>query len=473
MPDVSSYPASKTVRGNFNSAEWISLMNARGVLKPDHYEKVVKRTGMGELIFDWLQAANLYRPLKSRTLTVFEEGDLERTVKISTAIATGNAGAAITLVVDADDRDTNGNVPIAANDGIVIPAAYQTSGEDRIYVITTYDADTYTATCTPLTAQGTSITASQISVEVPADTVLKIHSNYFAPGTAQPEGSTFDLYSRTYVTQIVKTSMGYEGGVQAIEWYPVVTKDGKRGAWIVGQEMAERIHNKRIDDALFLSELNDNTALTGASNAGGTSAFLSTKGLWNWALEAGQQLPYANWTADYFADVKDYLRANNVTSSEVVFWYGPDLGRDVEDENLNFIREYSGGTDLMVAGKLGISIRYFERNGIMFALKSIASFNNPNRYGGNSYTFVKKGIMYPVDSTRVEVNGSKMTMPNLQIGYLNSNGEDRTRIVRILDGMTGRESQAVNAYDTSNMYMLSEFEAIVLSPNKLIRVEPS
>jgi hypothetical protein len=127
----------------------------------------------------------------------------------------------------------------------------------------------------------------------------------------------------------------------------------------------------------------------------------------------------------------------------------------------------------MLAGKLGINIKYFDRNGIMFALKSIASFNNPNRYGGNDYDWVKRGIMYPVDSSRVEVNNSKMTLPNFFIGYLNNNGEDRTRILRVLDGMTGRESQAVTEYDMSNLYILSEFAGIVLAPNKLIRVMPS
>lgn len=468
-----NYPDSKTIRGNFNTAQWLSLLDASGVLKPDHYERTVKRTGMGERIFDWLEAAKMYRGVKARTLTVFEEGDLERTVRNNVEIDIGAAGADITLVVHTSDRDANGQVPLAVDDGVVIPGAYQATGEDRIYVVTAYVAGTWTATLTPLSADGTTVTESEVSVAIPVGTRLKVHGMYKAVGTGQPAGSTFDWYSRTYKTQFAKTSMFYEGGVQAIQWYPVVTKDGKTSAWIVGQENAERIHSRRIDDGLFLGELNDNALLVETSQAAGSNKRLAAKGIWNWALDAGQQFTYAGtWSVDDNADLKDYLRANNVTSQEVVCWTGTDLYRYMEDASLDFIREYSGGTDLMLAGKIGIDIKYIHRNGIVMAIKSVASFANPNRYGGDAYNWTKKGLAYPVDSTTVEYNGATTTMANLQIGYLNNNGEDRRRIMRVLDGMTGRERQAVNAYDMSSMYILSEFMPIVIAPNKLIYIEP-
>lgn len=467
-----SYPASTTAGGTFNLAQWASIFDTK--FKPQKWNEIVRRNGYGEKIFDALQWANLTTPVKARTLMVYEEGDIERTVRNSVEIAIGAAGATFDLVVHADDRDAQGGVPIREHFSVVVPAAYQASGEDRIYVITAYDADTFTATCSPLSADGT-VDESEISVAIPAGTRLKVHTSYFAPGTGQPQGTRFDLYERNYYTHIAKESMGFEGGMGAIEWWMVETKDGDQGIYVKGQEQIEFLMNKQVDDAIFLNELNDNALLVQTSQAGGSNLRRSSLGIWNHALASGQSLTYAAGaiTDDDLADVDDYLRSNNVTSTEVMCWYGPYLGKAIEDMNLDFIKEFSGGTDLIMGPKkLGVDIKYFRRNGILFAFKSVASFRNPNRYGGDAYGFASRGLMYPVAEARVEYNGKKEITPTFMLGYLNNKGEDRTRIVRFLDGMTGKESIAVSQYDASNLYMLSEFMPLVFRPNQLITVVP-
>ena len=57
------------------------------------------------------------------------------------------------------------------------------------------------------------------------------------------------------------------------------------------------------------------------------------------------------------------------------------------------------------------------------------------------------------------------------IGYLNNNSENRTRIIDVIDGTTGR-SQSTNRFDTSEAYALTEMASIVLRPEQLITVEP-
>ena len=465
-----TYPDSKTVGGNFNLAAWASIFSTK--FKPQKWNEVLRRNGYGENIFDFLQMAGLDTPVKARSITVFEEGDIERTVKLAGAIEVGDAGGSIEFTIHTDDRDDAGGVPLRENFGVVIPAAYQTSGEDRIYVVT--DITTYVVTAVPLSADGT-VTESQISVEVPANTRLKIHASYWGPGTGQPEGTTFDLYERTYYNTIAKESMGFEGGMGAIETWLVETKGGDPGIYIKGQEQVEFLMNKQISDHLFLGELNDNAALVQTSQAGGSNKRYSALGIWNHALASGQELTYSGGeiTDDDMADVDDLLRSNNVTSTEVMFWYGPVLSRAVENMNLKFIKEYSGGTDLMITPqKLGVNIKYLTRNGITFAFKPVGDFRNPNRLGGSAYTFPQKGLMYPVSEAKVEFQGKTDVTPTFQIGYLNNKGEDRTRIVRFLDGMTGKERIAVSQYDVSNLYMLSEFIPLVFKPNQLITVVP-
>lgn len=472
MPVTLGYPDSTTTGGNFNLAQWASIFDTK--FKPQKWNEIVRRNGYGEKIFDAMQMANLTTPVKARSLMVYEEGDIERTVRIVGPIAVGAAGADIEFVVHADDRDAQNGVPIREDFSVVLPAASQASGEDRIYVVTDYDSATFTVTASPLSADGT-VTESEVETAVAAGTRLKVHASYWGPGTGQPQGTTFDLYERNYYTHIAKESMGFEGGMGAIEWWTVETKDGDQGIYIKGQEQIEFLMNKQVDDAIFLNELNDNALLVQTSQAGGSNLRRSALGIWNHALASGQALDYAAGaiTDDDLADVDDYLRSNNVTSTEVMCWYGPYLSKAIEDMNLDFIREFSGGTDLIMGPKkLGVDIKYFRRNGILFAFKSVASFRNPNRYGGSDYAWASRGLMYPVAEARVEYQGKKEITPTFMLGYLNNKGEDRTRIVRFLDGMTGKESIAVSQYDASNLYMLSEFMPLVFRPNQLITLAP-
>jgi hypothetical protein len=260
-------------------------------------------------IFDGLQLAGRTLTLGTRTPKWFEMLEWEKTVKINTAIATGAAGATISLVVHTDDRDVSGNVPIQVGDGVLIPAAYQTPNENRIYVVDTYTAGTYTAVLRPLSQAGTVITASQIGTEIPAATVLKIHSQYSGFGTGQPKGQDVTLAEKATKTQIIKTSMNVEGGLESLDWREVENSEGKMGLWLRGQEIAENTHDKKIDDALLVNEQSDNATLVATSNFAGSNAITAGMGYWNSAELYGSDLGYTEGSVDmsFFDDYKDFV----------------------------------------------------------------------------------------------------------------------------------------------------------------------
>lgn len=456
--------------GNYNEAHWRPLIEQR--LDPGYFLETF-RYGMGSYYFDFMEMANRTMQLWTDNPKVYEKLEWENTVKIQSQIATGAAGADITLVVSTDDRDTNNKVPIKVGDGIVIPAQYQTPGEDRIYVITAYVAGTFTATLSPLSADGNTITASQIGTAIPAGTTLKIHAYFTGRGTELPDGKYNYRLIREYQTQIIKNTRTYEGGMQSLKWYEVPSETGPTTAWFEGQDEMELDHRKACDDALFLGEINDNTTLTETSGAGGDNARKSTKGIWNWTKEVGQPLDYAaGWDMSYFYDVKDLFAATNVASREAMFCVGTDLLRSIEESNLDWLKEYSGGSDLMRASdELGIETRRVLVNGILFQLHELKSFTNPLRYGNKEYNFSKYGLVIPEGMESAEFNGKRELHPSFMVGYLNYNGENRTRIVGVIDGTTGR-SVPTNRFDYSEAFVQTELASIVLRPEQLISVEP-
>jgi hypothetical protein len=145
----------------------------------------------------------------------------------------------------------------------------------------------------------------------------------------------------------------------------------------------------------------------------------------------------------------------------------------VEESNLDWVKSFSGGSDLFrTAFEIGIDVRSFKANGYHFLFQELRSFANPLRWGNKEYDFTKYGLMIPNGMETYEIDGKMERHPQLIIGYLNHAGEDRSRIVRLVDGLSGRETIATNQYDGSNLWMLSELATIFYRPNQIVRVLP-
>jgi len=468
-----AYPIPTPRVGNYNEAQWRPLIEQR--LDPGYFLETL-RYGVGSYYFDFMEMAGRTMQLTTDNPKVYEKLEWENTCKTGTEIALGAAGDPITFKISTDDLDTYGNTPVKVGDGLVIGGQYQATGEDRIYVIititknSTVDVD---VVAEPLSADGNTITASDIELAVPAGITLKIHAYYTGRGTELPDGKNNYRLVREYQTQIIKNTRTFEGGMNALKWYEVPSDVGGSTAFWEGQDEQELDHRKMCDDAIFLGEENDNSALVETSGAGGSNLRKSTKGIWNWGKEVGQPLDYgAGWDMSYMYDVKDLFLATNVAAREAMMNVGTDLLRDIELSNLEWLQAYSGGSDLMMASdKLGIETRRVLVNGIVFQINELKSFGNPLRWGNKDMNFSKYGLIIPEGSDNAEINGKRELHPNFMVGYLNNNGENRTKIVGVLDGTTGR-SVPTNRFDYSETFVETELASIVLRPEQLITVEP-
>ena len=123
--------------------------------------------------------------------------------------------------------------------------------------------------------------------------------------------------------------------------------------------------------------------------------------------------------------------------------------------------------------ELGFAYKSFLKGGIKYTIRELASFRNPNKYGNDSYTFPRMGVICPVGKMKVNLKGQDKPfyLNNLTIGYLAGGRENRKRIVRAVDQMTGMESQAVGGNDLSNVYYLTEFMLIAMECNQMVLVQ--
>jgi hypothetical protein len=463
-----TYPSVGSKVTQFNQG-WVSKWNTRF---DDGYIAEINKYGQLSSIFDGLQLAGRTLELTTRNPKWFEILEWEKTVKINAAINTGGAGDDISFVVHTDDRDVSGNVPIQVGDAVLIPAAYQTPGEDRVYVCSGYVSGTYTATLKPLSNAGTIITASQIGTQIPAGTVLTITSSYHGFGTGQPTGQDTTRAEKSTKTQIIKTSMNVEGGLTSLKWREVMNSEGNPGLWLEGQELAENTHDKKIDGALLVNEQNDNATLVATSQYSGSNAITAGMGYWNSAQLYGQDHYYTPGSVDrsFFADYKDLALSQNMMTKEIMLGVGTDLLRDIEDGGLDLIGNYSGGSSLFLASdKIGFGFKYYVANGYTFRIQEFKSWGNPLRFGNKAYDWTKRGLFIPEMYGDVTMGGKTEKLPQLMVGYL----KDRERIIRVLGGMDGRESVAVSEYDGSNLYMLTELAPLAFRANMLVTVNPS
>ena len=128
----------------------------------------------------------------------------------------------------------------------------------------------------------------------------------------------------------------------------------------------------------------------------------------------------------------------------------------------------------------GVDFRFIHKNGIQFMLKEIPSFSDPTAYGADVFEDYFTGLGFIIPDVDVTVRGSlddpaAFKLKNFSLGFKNYNGENRTRVNKILQGAASIGSAsgeyARDTYDDVYGTMLSEFMAILSRRNQMILVQ--
>lgn len=454
--------------------QWRSIYDLE--FPPQVWQQWYNKYGKGIGIFDWLAIAGQTFNVKSNSITAFEDGAQIRPVKINGTIATmTSAGDAVTFYLDSTEYDDNNDTYLRVGDTIVVPSLYMSGIDTPAEFLVSAVGATSAALCTatPLNS------SAQITTAVPTGSYLMVGATRYGRGTGQPAGRSFGAYSRDFNTGISKETFTVEGGQVMQESYRSQIKGGGSGLWNRNQIASEFSLNSQLNSALLISDENTNS-LTQTSDQSKSNAVRSTTGLWNWLDSLGQELNYAiKISLPDLYTAKELLRSQGVVDTEVLVGMGDKLSRGFETLGLDFIKEYSGGSDLVQGmQKIGIRPNSLTIGNVSFVFKELAGFTNQNTFGTDADYWGNAGFMIPMSQVTVKsadiniagIEGGKVVIPNVALGYVNNNGENRTRVIKDVAGVNGLGLPASHDGDEVSVYYLTEYMLVAMQVNQMIRL---
>lgn len=477
-------PVTSNTRGGAYGATWGSVYSLE--LEPQVWQEWYQAYGKGFNIFDWLTIAGKTVSVKARDIDAFTDQAIEKAVMINGLAFAGHvAGAARTFVLNSTEYDDGDGATavspyLRVGDTVFIDPQYTNKDVPTQWFVTAVGAEGANTTIYPLQSD------VALTANMAASTYLMVGPNLSGIGTGQPGPRKSGTTSDTFYTAILGETAEIKGGVNAEKLYRNdLDKSGRNTLWSKAQVEAEFLLNAGMDKEIFLGEINSNTSLAVASDADSTSqAVRGTKGLWHWVESDGMEQAYAgSYDIAYFDQIKEYLRSQGVTDTTVATMAGSNLFKQIENTALDYIKAYSGGSDLMQSyTSVGANIREFTKNGIKHELCEIVSFDNANSYAVMDTYFMDAGLVIPkslatvsspglvVDDMYGNSAGDKVKIPNVVIGYLNNNGENRQRMVGPVAGVNGFGYPFTNQYDDVKLYIKTEFMLIVNLANQMLKI---
>jgi len=302
--------------------------------------------------------------------------------------------------------------------------------------------------------------------------------NYSA-GSSGGNAKHIGKFSRTFNTAIKKAAFLIEGSMQSTKRYTDTMKNGQPGVFSEASMIADFLLSSYISDELLVGVVpSANSSVTMVNSNNTATVVRGTQGLWP-ALEArGMSQTYVgDYAISDFDDLADGFESQGVLSKSATFAMGGGLYRGVENSGLDFIKEFSGGTDLMkTMGEMGIEFRRIKKNGIDTTIVKLDTFSNPMTYGLAAYDWKNSGFIIPNEYVMVKdvAGGKALELANLTLAYKNYNGENRRRVFGLLNGMSGQSNApVVTRFDEVRGEFLTEFMLVANKVNQMIMVTKS
>ena len=453
---MSDFVSSNVRQGSYGP-NYITSMENADLIRTGVFAEVYNQAGQMYRMHDFLMAMGAEYAIPGQNQMVVEKYAPKWPVELAAAISTGTGD--ITVQISTDSMVSNVH-QARVGFTIKIPAEYMATdyNKDGIYLITALSETSVaddTLTCSPLLADGT-YTDMEIGTEVPSGTYIDVNGfSAFEPGTGQPEGTYDYPVTRTYYSHIIKETKGFDGNVMAQE---NVVLEFNGANWLINDAAvdAEFRLKDQMDDAIVFSEPTDNADLTSSTTMSTQTQSLSTtRGVVSWLDDSGQNIYYTD-TPD-LSILDDIIAAwltQGVYCKTGTLWCAPQFWRYLQKETTDYIREYSGGSDLLdgIQKTLGVTPTIIEWTGVKFVILPVATLGNPSDAGlvvSNSHVYAAGQMAIAVPNTNVTAPGkdwgeeSDVSIPNLWIGYVNQNGENRKFMFGRYLGVNG-----VNEYGT-------------------------
>lgn len=462
-PDVISHAR----QGQYDSAWRGGFASTDDTLAPAYYGQLANRYG-GLLLWDATMLAGRDIDVSTRNMIVLEKGYFLDTIDVATQIEPAAANADITLK----------SVKNVLRVGFVvhIPSKYLLSAEiPQSFRCLSKTWDTGTSqwwhVLEPL------VTGQRVIVAIPVTQALTVGGSMFAAGTQQPAGMVDEFFHSNYGTRILKESVYWEGGQGALKELAELGQGNLRARTILDSQMRLRV---QLNDAILMGyKITHPGGLTQNNEAGVANTILSSAGLLPTMVAESMKLYYTGtFSEDQFDQIPFLMLSQGVAGNSAMIMVGMELGLGIEKTMLNFVKEYSGGSDLYDKMKgVGFGIREYTSNGFINRIVRLPEFSNPVMYGAPGYNFEALGMVFPdakvtAKTTSLSPDGSSAeaskvrAINNFTLGYLNYGGENRRLISGDKAGVNGYGIPFSSDWDNSAHYTLCEMMNIFVGMNQ-------
>jgi len=456
------------------SQPWITAENLAWQYTPAVYPEIIRAAGYR---FDGLDFFNLYGGrlmLKNRELSSIVKGRFAAPVRVQQIEPPTEPGGDITITVLADDLDDSNRSQLRLKFTVAIPVG---DSYELYRLHTREDVEQYTAS--PLEED------AYFEDAIAEGTELMVGHSLDTTGAAGVEGLRDRLYYYKHQTQISKERLGQEGGMLAQEeWADVLAPDGstyKFSRWL--NDVEKRLR-KQIEVALWMGQQNTNEITSYNSIEAADTVVLGEYGLRKVLEQRGARLYYGDaFTLANTYSFKDHFINTELGSDMGVLLCDHWLLRDFERSGVEWLTANAGGTDYKriyrrVFGAatddmINVSFRACYIDGVLTTIVEIPSLSDPATFGASSLDAMHgQGIYVPVETGQVTLDGESKKLKNLSIGYLNNQGENRTRVFAVLDGMSGNTGNynVVTDVDGTNVHLLTEYLPLILNPEQMILI---
>jgi hypothetical protein len=494
MSTLATIPIASNTANTGYTADWASLYDAAiagtgfgtGIATPQVWQEIINYYGPGVGLLEWQYAAGAITNIKGPTETLFEQGSLVKLVEVGVhAIAAIPAalGSSGPMHLAATEFNANGDCYLSLNDTVIIPAKYCTIAGVMCTTPQPFQViadDGGVGILRTFTIRALNVLVA-LAVVVPVGTLLMVTGGNYANGVASGRPKSAGWYARHFDCSTKKSDWTMTGSIQSNQRYYETLRGGGTGVFTKATMEADFLLSKYINDDILLGVGVSNT-LTQVDRLGLARQATGTVGLLE-HFRAGAMKQYYTLAYGYtdFDDVKDLLNSQGVANRDVTFFHGSLLGKQLENAGLDFLKEFSGGTDLMrTLNSVGIAFKAVQKNGINFVFKEIPSFSDPTAYGAASFEDYFTGLGFIVPNVDVTVRGSadspeSFKLKNFVLAFKSYAGENRTRINKVLQGVatlgTATSPFARDTFDDCAGTMLSEYAVIVLQRNQMILVQ--
>ena len=471
----------------FGGAYVQNLVGLTDFFEPEVAMDVVRRFGGGVTLTILINSMDRWLPVAREEWKRFEEGQYHRPFTVNATTAASSAGAAVDMVLQAAQVDTNNQY--YPRRGYIVGVQVGNDVELCIIQNVTRSGSTVTLSVQPFNS---TVTLPVLN----AGTELSILSHAKAAGTDQPDPSRMNYIDRDYRLQIIAETISADGTTITDQTWAKRFDDGSKVMNIWNPEFArvELLMDQYTDGMAFLGRINNNSITQTANNINSQTStngigntIHTSQGLFTWNRSVGGEVQYTDgsWALTDLDEVEDYMRSQGINTATVMHLVGASLKRQIDaaaqgkinsasggELQLGVVNQYFGGSKSL---SLSLGFDVIKNTSFTHVFQVIDTFDNPWFMGAGGYNMTERGIAFPIsDVPALDETRTKIMLPNISLRYKQLNNYSRRREMW-LNGAAGRGmylTDYIGQTDNLNAYWRSHIGLEALQMNQTVRYTP-